>query len=124
MLGLLFPDTGHCDSAQEIPHELAAFSGVWEGKLESAVDTILVVEKIDTDNAEIIFSFGDWVGVEKRYVYATAKVLPGYAIEWINPKGNKLVYKMNKDLKSISGFIEEKATGAKFRIYMTKGKSE
>jgi hypothetical protein len=108
----------------DIQKEIAAFSGVWEGKMESAVDTILVVEKINTDTAEVIISFGEWIGVENRYMYATAKVLSGPSIEWINSRGNRVVYQMNKDLKSINGFIEEKSTGARFRIYMTRSKSQ
>ncbi len=108
----------------DVSPEIAAFSGMWEGKLNGMVDTILVVEKINTETAEVIISMGEWMGFKPRYFYATAKVLHGPTIEWINKKGNKFVYKMNKDLKSISGFLEVKKTGGKFQIYMNRRKSK
>ena len=105
----------------DVPPEIAAFSGMWEGKWVGALYTILVVEKINTETAEVIYSTGEWMCCKAGYIYVTAKVLPGPTIEWINPEGNRFFYNMNDDLNSISGFIEEKSTGSKWwNAYMTR----
>ena len=112
--------------AEDVPLEIAAFSGVWEGIWDSALDTVLVVEKIDIENAEVIYSIGKWVNclVCESYWYHTAKVRPGPAIEWVNSKGNRFIFKMNKDLKSISAVIEEESTGSKYgKAHLTRRKS-
>lgn len=106
--------------APDVPKEIAAFLGVWEGKWNGAIDTVLVVEKINTEKAEIIISTGHWVG----YVYATANVLHGPTIEWTDVNGDKIIYKMDKGLEKLSGFLEEKATGAILKAYMHRGKSK
>ncbi len=104
----------------DVPPEIAAFSGVWEGKWRGSLDTVLIVEKINTEKAEVIISVGHWVG----YVYATANILPGPAIEWTDVNGNKFTFKMDKGLEELTGFLEEKATGAKLKAYMYRRKSK
>ncbi len=109
--------------SSDVPREIAAFSGVWTGKLRDVLDTILVVEKINIKKAEIIVSIGQSAvvsGSRSSYFYATAEVLPGPAIEWTAPDGARFVYRMDKGLNSISGFIEEKSTGAKWWVHMTR----
>ncbi len=110
----------------DVPPEIAAFSGVWEGKWVSTLDTILVVEKINTETAEIIFSTGAWgICCKPEYFYITARVIPGPAIEWINKKGYRFVYKINKDLNSIDASMEEKSTGSKaWWAHLTRMKSK
>lgn len=104
-----------------MPKEIAAFSGVWEGKWNGLIYTILVVEKIDTSKAEIIISLAEIYGYPQGgYFYATTKVLLGPTLEWIDPDGNKYTYEMDKGLKKIKGFMEEKATGAKLWTYMSR----
>ncbi len=112
--------------AGDVPPEIAAFSGVWEGMWISAFDTVLVVEKIDIDNAEVILSIGKGVNCPacESYWYQTGKVRPGPAIEWVTPDGDRFIFKMNKDLKSISAVLEEKSTGSKyFKAHLTRRKS-
>ncbi len=111
----------------DVPLEIAAFSGIWEGKWNSALDTILVVERIDTQKAEIIISLGDaggyFIQPQNTYFYVTAPVIPGPVIEWTNANGNKFTFKMDKDLNKVIGFFEEKTTGSKARVaYMTRRK--
>ncbi|RJQ44668.1 MAG: hypothetical protein C4538_09855 [Nitrospiraceae bacterium] len=106
----------------DVPPEIAAFTGVWVGMWNSALDTILVVEKINAEQAEIIISFGTGQGFEARFFYATAKVVPGPAIEWTDNEGSKFTYTMDKATGKIKGSLEEKGTGAKLWAYMTQKK--
>ncbi|NOZ69777.1 MAG: hypothetical protein GXP46_11175 [Deferribacteres bacterium] len=110
----------------DLPPEIAAFSGVWEGQWVNMLDTILVVEKINTETAEIIYSTGEReMCCQAIYVYITARVIPGPAIEWTNKKGYRFVFKMNKDLNSIDAFIEDRSTGSKWwRAHLTRMKSK
>jgi len=104
----------------DVPPEIAAFSGVWEGKWNGWNDTILVVEKIDTENAEVILSFSQTEDLNSYYYYAKAKVLPGPSIEWTIPAGYRYVFEMDKGLKKIKGVQEEKSTGSKQWCYLTQ----
>lgn len=103
----------------DIPPEIAAFSGIWEGQwideqYRHGPDTILVVEKIDTNEAEVIISFGTNVEYKPAYLYKTAKISAGPVIEWTDPNGDQFVFKMDKEPNKIHGTLILKKTGAKF----------
>lgn len=72
----------------DIPAEIAAFVGIWEGKWGATQDTIIVIDKIDNQKADIIFSQAkhkkDEIGFvgEAAYRYYTVSVLPGPILEW------------------------------------------
>ena len=110
--------------SSDIPAEIASFSGVWEGRWNGWNDTILVVERIDNEIAEVILSFKQNQDLNSSYYYAIAKVIPGPAIEWTIPHGYKFVFQMDKGLNKIKGFQEEKSTGSKQWCYLTRRKSK
>lgn len=96
----------------DIPKEIAAFSGMWEGKLGNHTDIIVIVEKIISNNADFIISFG---GRYNAYQYFRG-VVAGSSIEWkteLWPSDEKnatgcpctLILSMNKDLNSITCYI-------------------
>jgi hypothetical protein len=66
----------------DIPAEIAAFVGIWEGKYGAIQNTIIVIEKIDNQKAELIYSLGDLEKFVGHYKYYTASVLPGPIIEF------------------------------------------
>jgi hypothetical protein len=117
-LNIIFPST-------DIPPEIAAFSGIWEGKWGSIQDAIIVIEKIDTKTAEVIMSFGKAAaGISSEtshYYYLTATVLPGPILEW--NVGERLetdcpctvTLKMDKGLNSMSAFYTFNKTKLKYR---------
>ncbi len=43
----------------ELAPELAAFYGTWEGKWGEVVSSRLIVERIDTESARVVYSWGD-----------------------------------------------------------------
>jgi hypothetical protein len=51
--------------APNLPKEIAAFSGKWEGTWDSGLDSILVVEEIHDTWAQVVFAHGDL----RRYNY-------------------------------------------------------
>jgi len=102
-----------------VPSDLAAFSGMWEGKLGNHTDIIVIVERIDSNKADFIISFGGRYNV---YQYFTG-VVAGSSIEWkaeLWPSDEKnatgcpctLKLTMNKDLNSITCYI----TYDKFKV--------
>lgn len=98
--------------APDVPPEIAAFSGIWEGKWYGYYESILVVEKIDNNKAEIIFSVGLARGVVPHYSYYTAQVSSGPSIEWTRPNGDKFIFKMDQKLNKIYGTYVEKKRGS------------
>jgi hypothetical protein len=104
----------------DVPAEIAAFSGIWDGKWNGWNDTILVVENIDTEKAEVILSFSQSANLSSSYYYATAKVLPGPAIEWTVSTGYRFVFEMDRGLNKIKGVQEEISTGSRQWCYLTR----
>jgi hypothetical protein len=102
----------------DLPPEIAAFSGIWEGKWRGYTDVVLVVEKIDMQKAEIILSYGANYKHDSSYSYHTATISAGRAIEWTEPNGCKFIFEMDKGLNKINGFNIEKETGAKSWAYL------
>ncbi len=72
----------------DVPPDITAFSGIWEGKWGGIQDTIIVVERIDNTKADILISFGSkgygGIGFNSAgsYLYITASVRPGPILEW------------------------------------------
>ena len=70
----------------DVPPEIAAFIGIWEGKWGASLDTIIVIEKIDNQKARLIYSYGKLEGSgivgEACYAYYTASVVRGPRLEW------------------------------------------
>ena len=127
--------------AQDIPLELAAFLGVWEGKWGAVQDTIVVIEKINKDEAEIILSFGnlvDGAGFKppNYYRYIKANVVPGPVLEFNevtepNPsaveKGDyvcpcKATFELDKDLNMLIVYWEYSNYNSKLRADLTRRK--
>lgn len=98
--------------ASDVPPEIAAFSGIWNGQFWNGLETKLVVEKIDNNKAELIISFGLYPGHEPSYVYQTAKVSAGPVIKFTAPNGDTFEFKIDKSLKEIKLTLIEKRTGA------------
>jgi len=102
----------------DTPLTIAAFSGIWEGKWSNSQETIIVIEKIDNQKAELIYSTGDYSKWTGCYHYYTASVLPGPMIEWVdntkpssNPEGIyqcpcKLTLELTEDKDMMIGYWE------------------
>jgi hypothetical protein len=106
----------------DIPTEIASFSGIWEGKWGESLDTIIVIEKIDNQKAELIFSHGklgnSGIVGEASYASYTASVLPGPKLEWrhdtkpaCNPEGYyqcpcKFTLELTKDKDMLTAYWE------------------
>ena len=61
----------------DVPPELAAFSGKWEGWWQRGVDAVLIVNYIDSKRAEIIYAWGEDDYTQKGYIFCTATILKG-----------------------------------------------
>jgi hypothetical protein len=98
--------------SSDLPKEIAAFSGKWDGVWDGTKgESILIVEEIDSKEAGIIYAWGEGLGGPPGWRRYPAKVIPGSKpkIEFgIKDKdvAIKFTFKMGKDLKSIKGMRE------------------
>ena len=94
----------------DLPPEVAAFSGRWEGLWGGERESILIVAEIDSEKAKVIYAWGDnpRMKPDKGYSKHVAKVIPGAPakIEWGGGERPKFTFKMGKDFKSIRGIRE------------------
>ncbi len=115
----------------DVPPEIVAFSGIWEGKWGAIQDTIIVIEKIDTQTAEIIISFGKaeaGIRPQNAYYRITATVLPGPIIEWNIEGGTEndcpctITLNMDKGLNNLTAFHTFERSKTKWRADLTRRK--
>ncbi|MBI4698267.1 MAG: hypothetical protein HY758_04995 [Nitrospirae bacterium] len=104
--------------SSDVPSEIAAFSGKWEGRFYGGVDIALVVEKVNVENADIIVSMG---GIAGWYQYMKAKVISGPALYAVSTGGNTITFSMksNNELYIVT---EEKVTGSKSKGELSRSK--
>jgi len=106
--------------SSDLPPGVAAFSGRWEGVWEGELESILIVEEIDSQRAKVIYAWGDaprW-RTDKGYYRYVAKVIPGSRtkIEWGGGERPKYTFEMGKDFKSIRGVREFRNSYAKITM--------
>lgn len=84
--------------SNDVSTELVAFSGIWEGRWGGMRNTesIVVIEKINNQSADIIFSFG---GTQPGYVNISGDVLPGPILQWKTDKLPPSFGSESKDIK-------------------------
>ena len=114
--------------AEDIPKEIAAFSGVWEGE-EPVLGTeaVLVVEEINSKEARIIWAKGKLSGFYESpasYERATARVIPEKRqIEFsLGARYKKYTFSIESNLEYIIGTLD--LPGISHRIEMKKVKLE
>ncbi|NOZ69776.1 MAG: hypothetical protein GXP46_11170 [Deferribacteres bacterium] len=119
----------------DLPPEIAAFSGVWEGKWGAVQDTVIVIEKIDAKTAEVLISFGEaertGIRPQNIYHYQTAAVLPGPIIQWkISNRDSRddcpctVTLKLNKELNRLTAFFTFERIKSKWRADLTRSTTE
>ena len=94
--------------SQDVPKEIAAFSGTWQGVWDGQLDSILIVVEIDSEEAKVIYAWGDNArfNIRKGFSNHIAKVPPGSKpkIEWGDGKKSpKFEFSMRKNLKELWG---------------------
>ena len=101
----------------DLPKEIAAFSGKWQGTWIIARgrsekiprNAVLIVEKIDEQEAKIIYAFGPYSGAKELkgwYKRFKAKVTPGATtkIEFITKDKSEFSFEMKKDLNGLGAY--------------------
>jgi imidazolonepropionase-like amidohydrolase len=92
--------------AADLPPELAAYSGTWEGAWGNVLKSRLVVEQIDAETARVIYAWADHP--EGRFTggwaRVRAQVLPGGKLQWGDKV--KFTFEMARDRMSIEGARE------------------
>ncbi len=90
----------------DLPKEIAALSGRWEGISEHGVLVVMIVKELYPDRGEIVWSFGPDLA-HMTVVNESVHILPGNrpTITW-NPPQEKLSLTLSEDLESLSGVSE------------------
>ncbi|MBI4842963.1 MAG: hypothetical protein HY809_01375 [Nitrospirae bacterium] len=88
----------------DVPPKLAALSGGWKGNFNSLVNVTVIVEKINVNEAEIIYSWGDAPHLNAGYVYAKSQVLNGDSIQYTDAEGGVLTLVMEQEPDNVTGY--------------------
>jgi hypothetical protein len=93
--------------AADLPPEVAAFSGTWEGTWDDVLPSRLVVEEIDTESARVVYAWADHPQgrFQAGWARVRARVLPGGTLQW--GSDGKFTFTMARDRLSINGKWEE-----------------
>jgi hypothetical protein len=103
----------------DLPKEIAAFSGRWEGNWEArSLASILIVEEINLKEAKVISAWGKAVYFPPDYERLKAKVV-GKEIQFTS-KNCRFNFVVNEDLKSIHGERDCPGGGISSSITMKK----
>lgn len=103
-----------------LPKEISAFSGIWEGKWGGRLASRLAVEKIDGKIAIVVYGWADHPDsrFSGGWVREKAKVGKDGTIKWGASDEPQFTFTMGKDLKTIEGKREFR--GGISRVTMTK----
>jgi hypothetical protein len=103
----------------DLPKEIAGFSGRWEGIwVANSVPSILIVEKIDLKEAQVISAWGLSLYFKPDYDRCKAKVI-GKEIQFTS-MGCQFKFVMGEDLETIKGVRECPGRGISSSITMKK----
>jgi hypothetical protein len=97
------PEIRMTPPAADLPPEVTAFFGTWEGTWDGILAGRLVVEEIDATSARVVYAWAD--DPQERFKGGwsriRAKVLPGGVLQWGSDV--KFTFKMTNDHHSIEG---------------------
>jgi hypothetical protein len=96
--------------AADLPREVAAFSGTWEGAWDSVLASRLVVESITADAARVVYAWADhpreWF--KGGWARVDAKVFPRGKLQWQSRESKVIfTFTLAKDWMSLTGEREE-----------------
>lgn len=107
------------DPSPSLPPALSSFYGIWKGRWEGLQDSLLIVERISEENADIVLSLGDQnaagggINPPNVYLHVRADVINDSSIGWSELNNNKFIFKMDKGLNKIKGYFFVPSTGTK-----------
>lgn len=108
----------------EVSPKLAAFSGAWIGKWDSILDTVLVVESINSNSVVVGFGLGGGgsyaIVPQDYYEKINAKVLSDSSIGWRVANGNDFVFNMDESLNKVTGTFKDYAYGSKVVVNLKR----
>src|SRR5919199_4799334 len=112
------PEVTITPPAADLPPELAAYSGTWEGAWDNVLKSRLVVEHIDAEAARVVYAWADHPQGRFKggWTRVKAKVLPGGRLQWGDPV--KFTFEIAQDRMSIAG--EREAAGQISTVIMRK----
>ena len=112
------PEVNLTPPATDLPPEIAAFSGTWEGLWNGVLPSRLVVESIDAESARVVYAWADYSGqcLKGGWVRVRATVRPGGKLLWGSEQ--RFTFTMAEDRMHIEGEREEPAGGREISTVM------
>jgi len=108
--------------AADVPKDIAAFSGAWEGKWGAYTEAALVVEEINSKEAKVIYCEGEQTGFYPAPAscerYKAAVTPENFQIEFGPIEKIRFTFSMQNNLNQVKGTF--KAPGGTDKITMTK----
>ena len=109
--------------AEDVPKDIAAFSGVWEGTWINRSKGVLIVEEINSKEAKVILSQGKGQGIYTQpgnYERYKAIVTPeNLKLEFRYGERELYTFSMQNNLSQIKGTVKS-WSGIEHDIIMTK----
>ena len=101
------PELRMTPPAADLPPEVTAFFGTWEGTWDGVLPSRLVVEEIDATSARVVYAWADDPKgrFKAGWSRVRAKILPGGALQWGSDV--RFTFKMAADRRSIEGEREQ-----------------
>jgi hypothetical protein len=101
------PEIHMTTPATDLPPDVTAFFGTWEGIWDGGLASRLVVEEIDATSARVVYAWADdpQRHLKGGWVRVTTKVLPEGALQWGTDE--TFTFKMSKDHRSLEGEREQ-----------------
>lgn len=97
------PDLTIIPPSANLPPEVAAFSGTWEGAWGGILPSRLIVERIDSESAQVVFAWADDPRgrIKANWKRLRARVFPGGRLDF-GPQED-FVFEMAQDRRSNTG---------------------
>ncbi len=107
---------------------LSAFLGIWKGKWYSSQDVTLVVESVNDNYVEVIFSVGinaiGGIYPQDSFYYVRGDVISDKAFGWGTANNNRFIFEMQDGFNEIKGYFIEGTTGAKINATLIRSNIE
>lgn len=111
-----------------ISPDTSAFLGIWKGNLHSLQPVTLVIESVDSDYVELIFSVGSYIdnGIDPQnsFYHVRGKLVSDTTFGWSTVNKNKFIFELQDGFNEMKGYIFAGSTGKKTNITLKRSNIE
>jgi hypothetical protein len=116
------------ESSPAVSPNLSAFLGIWKGKWHSSQAVTLVIESVDSNYVDLIFSVGAYVdsGIDPQnsFYYVRGKLVNDKTFGWKTVNNNKFIFEMQDGFQEIKGYFFVNSTGEKINVTLIRSDAD